>query len=240
MNTNESIKITARFSGKCTRCHGLVPKGSRCIWVKGYGVRHVSCTPNSVSETPAPAKNGWTEHKEVTVTMGVFKKDGRIYVVKPNRDKTRVYAKEIVESPARMTENGAVVDFEARYAPGVVFKLTEDDRWDLADAKDFLTKFSKCIVCGRSLKAAKSVAQAIGPVCAKYFAHRHGTNGHTHVASVEAEVDPEKNDGETFDDEVQQAPDYSLGKGWSRAAKFPTNEPMDLTEALARLQRRSS
>jgi hypothetical protein len=102
--------------------------------------------------------------------MGVFKKDGRIYVVKPNRDKTRVYAKEIVESPARMTENGEVVDFEAVYAPGVVFKLTEADRLNLEDAKDWLTKFARCIVCGRNLKAAKSVAAAIGPVCAKYFA----------------------------------------------------------------------
>jgi hypothetical protein len=120
--------------------------------------------------------------------MGVFKKDGRIYVVKPNREKTRVYAKEIVESPARMTENGSVVDFEAIYRPGVVFNLTESDRWDLADAKDFLTKFSKCIVCGRSLKAAKSVASAIGPICAKYFAHSKHDDACNHAAPKSQEV----------------------------------------------------
>jgi hypothetical protein len=72
-----------------------------------------------------------------------------------------------------MTENGLVADFTAVYCPGIVFKLTEADRWALADAKDFLTKFAKCIVCGRHLKAAKSVAGSIGPVCAKYFAHSH-------------------------------------------------------------------
>lgn len=112
--------------------------------------------------------------------MGVFKKDGRIYVVKPNKEKTRVYAKEIVESPARMTESGLQVDFETRYAPGVVYSLSEQDRWALADAKDFLTKFSRCIVCGRHLKAAKSVERSIGPVCAGYFKNSSHVNGCAH------------------------------------------------------------
>ena len=94
-----------------------------------------------------------------------------LFALSKRREHTRVYAKEIVESPPRMTENGEVVDFETHYAPGIVFKLTENDRWQFADAKDFLTKFSRCIVCGRHLKAAASVAAAIGPVCAKYFAH---------------------------------------------------------------------
>lgn len=175
--TNESKIITAKFSGKCTKCGGVVPSGTQCRWERGAGVRHVKCPVTTMT----PADEGFAasrhESKQVTVTMGVFKKDGRIYVVKPNKQKTRVYAKEIIESPARMTENGAVVDFETVYRPGVVFDLTEADRWDLADAKDFLTKFAKCIVCGRSLKAAKSVAGAIGPVCSKYFAHRNHCNG---------------------------------------------------------------
>jgi hypothetical protein len=163
MTTTNEKTITAKFSGKCTKCHGVVPSGTQCVWAAGAGVRHVKC-PEVQTQQPNAA---------VTVQMGVFKKDGRIYVVKPNREKTRVYAKEIIESPARMTENGEVADFETVYAPGVVYKLTESDRWDLADAKDFLTKFARCIVCGRHLKAAKSVAGSIGPVCAKYFAHSH-------------------------------------------------------------------
>jgi hypothetical protein len=59
----------------------------------------------------------------------------------------------------------------------VIYTLNETDRWDLAEAKDFLTKYARCIVCNRHLKAAKSVAEAIGPVCSKYFAHRHNGNG---------------------------------------------------------------
>jgi hypothetical protein len=102
--------------------------------------------------------------------MGVFRKDGKVYVVKPNKEKSRVYAKEIVESPARMTEAGEVVEFEAVYRPGAIYTLTEADRMELADAHEFLTKYARCIVCHRHLKAATSVANSIGPVCAKYFA----------------------------------------------------------------------
>jgi hypothetical protein len=172
-------QITAKFTGRCTTCRNPVASGTRCNWESGKGVSHIVCpktfsnyqenrnAADFISEGGLPPVS--EPQKKVTVTMGVFKKDGRIYVVKPNKEKTRVYAKEIVESPARMTENGAIVDFETRYAPGIVFKLTEADRWDLADAKDFLTKFSRCIVCGRHLKAAKSVERSIGPVCAGYF-----------------------------------------------------------------------
>jgi hypothetical protein len=102
--------------------------------------------------------------------MGVFRKaDGRIFVVKPNREKTKLYAKEIIESAPRMTEAGEVVDFETVYRPGAIYDLNESERWDLAEAQNFLTRYARCIVCGAHLKAAKSVAGAIGPVCAKYF-----------------------------------------------------------------------
>jgi hypothetical protein len=180
-NNTAEKQITAKFSGKCTSCGDVIPSGTQCMWAVGAGVRHLNCASNGAS-THINTVGGTSFNNAksvVTVTMGVFKKDGKIYVVKPNKDKTRVYAKEIVESPERMTENGAVVDFETVYRPGVVFSLTESDRWDLADAKDFLTKFARCIVCGRSLKAAKSVAASIGPVCAKYFAH-HGDSSTCH------------------------------------------------------------
>jgi hypothetical protein len=193
--TNESKQITAKYTARCTSCGGTVASGTRCNWEKGVGVRHIACPTVDVEKqiTDAEIANvieSQKKEKQVAVTMGVFRKDGRIYVVKPNRERTRVYAKEIVESPARMTENGEVVDFETRYAPGIVFSLTEDDRWDLADAKDFLTKFSRCIVCGKSLKAAKSVATSIGPVCAKYFKNSK-LNGAAPAAARAAEIEDE-------------------------------------------------
>jgi Family of unknown function (DUF6011) len=175
-------QITAKFTGKCERCGGIIPSGTTCTWAQGEGVRHINCPEATLDDairiTLEAARKA--DEKSVSVTMGVFKKDGRVYVVKPNKEKTRVYAKEIVESPARMTESGLKVDFETRYAPGIVFKLTEADRWDLADAKDFLTKFARCIVCGRHLKAAKSVERSIGPVCAGYFRSSSQVNGCAH------------------------------------------------------------
>jgi len=155
----EPREIVSKYHGRCRQCGGHIGAGDRCLWSRGNGIQHVVC----------PKQGQPKVAQRVTVGMGVFRKDGHIYVVKPNKDKTRCYAKEIVESPPRLTENGTQVDFETVYRPGVIFTLTEDDRWALADAKDFLTRYSRCIVCGAHLKAAKSVAGAIGPVCAKYF-----------------------------------------------------------------------
>lgn len=235
--TNESKKITAKFAGKCSTCGGFIPAGTQVNWIKGAGVSHIACPsvdmpPSVYAKEYANNTPFWengagapvASNNAVTVTMGVFKKDGKIFVVKPNKAKTRVYAKEIIESPARITENGTVVDFEAIYRPGAIYKLAESDRWDIADAQDFLTKFSKCIVCGRTLKAAKSVASAIGPVCRKYFAHNKTYTAVPHGKSFEqittevaekmdnllakaidngqVDFDPEHNDGETFEAET--------------------------------------
>jgi len=168
------MEITSKFNGRCRKCGGDYHVGDTINWERGSGSTHKVCPPKTEA------------NPTVSVTSGVFRKDGRIYVVKPNREKTRFYAKEIVESPARMTESGLKVDFESIYRPGKVYDLKETDRWDLAEARDFLTKYSRCIVCGAGLKAAKSVAGAIGPVCAKYFATTKPDCGHDHDEPVEA------------------------------------------------------
>lgn len=156
------MKITSRFDGKCKACGGAIHAGETVEWERGAGVRHLEGKCQQ-QEQPQQA---------ATVQMGVFRKDGHIYVVKPNRERTRVYAKEIIPSSPRLTEAGEKVDFETHYAPGIVWQLRESDRWDWADAKTFLTKYARCIVCGHGLKAAKSVEHAIGPMCAKYFGNR--------------------------------------------------------------------
>lgn len=162
--------LTAKFDGRCRECGGVVRGGEQCEWERGEGVKHLRCP--EVIQATVPRNNhanGNGDSPKVTVTMGVFRKDGRIYVVKPNKEKTRCYAKEIIASPPRMTEAGEVVDFESVYRAGVVYNLTEADRWPLAEAAEFLTQYSRCIVCGRHLKAAASVARSIGPICAGYF-----------------------------------------------------------------------
>jgi len=118
---------------------------------------------------------------------GVYKLDGGIYVVKGNRDyiswrkwcrehgecprpaEARLYAKRLVESAPRITEAGTEIPFTLEYAKGVIYDLAVTDRMPLAEAEELSTRYAKCIVCERTLKAAKSVRASIGPVCIKMF-----------------------------------------------------------------------
>lgn len=109
------------------------------------------------------------------VGMGVYRLDGQIVVVKPNKQKTRCYALKLVESPPRMTEAGEVVDFELEFERGLIFQLREKHRMTLADAAQYLIRYGKCIICKRTLKAARTLKTVeetglmVGPVCRKYF-----------------------------------------------------------------------
>lgn len=119
----------------------------------------VSHTPPAAKKAPGPEAK-----------PGVYQLDGKIYVVKPNQAKTHTYAKELVASADHVTVAGTTIPFDLVYRPGVAKLLTEADRMPLADAEELMIKFGKCICCGRTLKAAQSVKQGIGPVCIKYFA----------------------------------------------------------------------
>lgn len=158
------MQIETKFGGSCTRCGERIQRETMVEWEKAVGISHIGECPPKVN--PLAHRNGDGE----PVGMGVYRKDGRIYVVKPNKEKTRFYAKEIVASPPRLTEKGEVVDFETVYRAGMIYNLTADDKWPLAEAAAFLTKYARCIVCGRHLKAATSVANSVGPICAGYFA----------------------------------------------------------------------
>jgi hypothetical protein len=109
------------------------------------------------------------------LTPGVYEKGDDIFVVKPNREKTRLYAKRLVEvslSAPRLLESGDRVDYdiEFEYAKGAIYDLAESDRMPYERAKALSIRYGRCINCGRRLKAADSVERGIGPVCAKAFA----------------------------------------------------------------------
>lgn len=102
---------------------------------------------------------------------GVYEKDGIVYVVKFNKEKTALYAKQIRElNSTRITEAGTVVEIEFDYVAGAVYRLTPDDKMPLDRAKEYTIRYGRCIVCGRDLKKAESVERGIGPVCIKSFA----------------------------------------------------------------------
>jgi hypothetical protein len=120
------------------------------------------------------------EQDKLTVTEpGVYRKDGKVYIVKPTREtaklpvgEQKLYAKELVETGdiERLTESGdVIVGIEFIYARGAIYTLSPSDKMPLVDAKALTARYGRCIVCGRHLKDAKSVAKGIGPVCESYF-----------------------------------------------------------------------
>lgn len=140
---------------------------------------------NAAREAKRAAKPGAGDQAQLV--PGVYKLEGEIYVVKGNRDyiswrkfcrehgesprpsEARLYAKRLVESARRITESGTEIPFTLEYAKGVIYDLALSDRMPLAEAEELSTRYAKCIVCERTLKAAKSVRASIGPVCIKMF-----------------------------------------------------------------------
>lgn len=91
-------------------------------------------------------------------------------MVKPNMERTRMYAKRLVMiSGERLTEGGEHKRIEFQYEAGAIFRILPEHRMDLERAKSITIKYGHCLVCGRRLKDAGSVEHGIGPVCIKYF-----------------------------------------------------------------------
>jgi hypothetical protein len=106
-----------------------------------------------------------------TVEPGVYRRNGEVYVIKYNKEKTRVYAKRLVQITGERlldaTEEVVKADFE--YTPGAVYELEPDDQLTLEQAREYLVRYTHCMICGRELKAARSVRDSIGPVCVRMF-----------------------------------------------------------------------
>lgn len=108
---------------------------------------------------------------DAALTPGMYKLDGVVYQVRPNQQKTRLYAKRLIEINAdRLTEEGELVQIEFEYERGAVFNLREEHRMPLEEGKALCIRYGRCICCNRVLKAAKSVERGIGPKCITYFA----------------------------------------------------------------------
>jgi hypothetical protein len=128
-------------------------------------IAHLLTMPVDVREVEAPRQVA------AGLTPGVYDVNGHVYVVKPNREKTRLYAKRLVEiAGERLNANNDRVNIEFVYDAGAIFKIKPEQKMPLEQAKVLTIRYGRCIVCGRGLKAGKSVEQGIGPVCIKSFA----------------------------------------------------------------------
>lgn len=86
--------------------------------------------------------------------------EGVIYRVKRSRQNGALYAMRFF--PQAHNRASRFV-----YAKGVIARLTADLRMTVADAQRIGVQFGVCCVCGAELTATESVANGIGPVCAK-------------------------------------------------------------------------
>jgi hypothetical protein len=94
---------------------------------------------------------------------------GEIFKVQISKTSGQPYAKKLQPiGGARLVDaTGEAVNFEFVYTPGAIRSLTPEMAMTLEAAQAFGLRFGVCCVCGAFLKDAKSVANGIGPVCAK-------------------------------------------------------------------------
>jgi|SRR5690554_2647851 hypothetical protein len=99
--------------------------------------------------------------------VGVYRRDGRVYVVRWNKERTRKYALVAVESTERLTEAGTIIEVDFEYERGAIFRLRPEHRLSQEEAAALSVRYGKCIMCARKLKVAKSVERMMGPTCWK-------------------------------------------------------------------------
>lgn len=132
-----------------------------------------------------PAVPAQARPRAAMVKPGCFIMAGKIWVAFERKDKLGVWVAQLVEDvPDRIHDaTGDRVNFELVYDQAtsirVVQDLTEAHRMTFAQARDYMIRYGTCFapvgrgICGLRLKAADSVALAIGPVCGRKFPGYH-------------------------------------------------------------------
>ena len=167
--------MPAKFDSICPKCRQpIVADESMILWERGQKAVHEVCpAPVAVSpEAQAVAAFSALRGRLQVEDAGVYKLlDGSIVKVQANKEKSKVYAKRLVEHSAeRATEAGARVHAEYVYEAGLIAQVEREGvKLSLDEAKALTIRYGFCIRCGRHLKAAQSVEQGMGPVCIKYF-----------------------------------------------------------------------
>lgn len=178
MNTTELTQALAPYQGRS----GFLGSVADQLTRRGsLSPKQIEAVTRILAEraTEQEANPDATADGGQSLTPGVYRKGGAVYVVKPTRKDpvtggTHLYAKQLQEIGGHRLrdEDGETVQYEMVYAPGMIRHLAEADRLPLEDAKALAIRYGRCINCGRALKDAKSVEQGIGPVCIKMFAAR--------------------------------------------------------------------
>lgn len=103
--------------------------------------------------------------REAITQDGMYKLGETIYKVqKAVHGSGKLYAKRLVVDTSVQP---AHVSFE--YEAGAVSRLSASDKLTLEEAKAFGALYGTCCVCGRTLTDETSIAEGIGPICARRF-----------------------------------------------------------------------
>jgi hypothetical protein len=120
-----------------------------------HAIDRLRLAPKASASKPESAKADLEE--------GVYRKDGVIFRVHRSRESGKVYAKRLDFD----LFGGSKPRFV--YAKGAITTLAPTHKMSKDEAKAFGVETGICCVCGAFLTDAKSVAEGIGPVCAKGF-----------------------------------------------------------------------
>jgi len=153
--------ITSKFDGKCKKCGATILAGTKIEWTRESGATCANGCKNV--QTQSAARAGVTQE-------GIYKRGETIYRVKFNQSKTALYAERLhIITGNRLNGELEVVKWDYEYERGAVYSLDADMKMNAQEAKELAIQYGYCVWCGTKLKDAKSVANGIGPVCAKRF-----------------------------------------------------------------------
>ncbi len=115
-----------------------------------FGALTSASASSLISELLAmPTAGGVTEE-------GMYRRGDEIFRIQRSLETGNFYAKKL-----------DVVEMKFIYAPGAVKFLSNTHKMSLDEAKAFGVETGFCCVCAKFLTDPKSVANGIGPVCAK-------------------------------------------------------------------------
>lgn len=115
------------------------------------------------SASQSPAQTGITTEG---VTVGIYRHDGDIYLVKPNRKGSHSYALKMVLAPPGTMRGSKPVTYILNYEEGAMKRLQPEERLGPDEVEPVIREFGRCIMCGHSLDAAGRGPRMMGDICA--------------------------------------------------------------------------
>lgn len=102
------------------------------------------------------------------VIVGIFRYEGYLYLVRPNKQMSRSYAMKLWQP---IGAPRPILEYEK-----VMYELEEENRvTDFTEEEiELLRALGHCVWCGRALGAGGYKGTGIGPVCAERLSLVHG------------------------------------------------------------------